>query len=127
MSRASRFVKRVNTIYCARLLGQSQDVDDCGNLCITAQGPDGARSTLIFAGKKSRGGRPLSAAELTGERRGFVRQIVGEVEILRADRLFGLSDEAFRRVVLRPAVVVQPPVVDAAELARRLRQHAANV
>src|SRR3954471_13370970 len=114
MSRASRFVKRVNTIYCARLLGQSQDVDDCGNLCITAQGPDSARSTLIFAGKEWSRDGPLPAAELTGERRGFVRQIVGEVEVLRADRFLGLPDEAFGSVVLRAAVVVQPAVIHAA-------------
>ena len=33
------FVKRVNTTYCAFLLGQSQDVDACAYLCIfdTAQ------------------------------------------------------------------------------------------
>src|SRR5438552_787712 len=32
MRRARSFVKRVNTIYCAFVLGQSQDVDDCGRL-----------------------------------------------------------------------------------------------
>src|ERR1044072_6136992 len=32
MSRALPFVKHVNTIYCAPLLGHSQDVDECGSL-----------------------------------------------------------------------------------------------
>src|SRR6188508_1686901 len=59
MRRSTWFVKRVNTIYCALLLGQSQDVDACAWLCIHS-----VRSSynLVCGGKQvSSGGWRLEA------------------------------------------------------------------
>src|SRR5215210_6000476 len=96
MSRDRRFVKRVNTTYCACVLGQAQDV-----AFVHAR-----RVTMLL--RWDRRGRPRSArGELSRDDQRFVGQAAREHEIALGQRILSLSDESPRRVVLRPPVAVE--------------------
>src|SRR5579864_858088 len=47
------FVKRVNTTYCAFLLGQSQDVDFCARLCKFVKRQAGGRLSAASPGAQA--------------------------------------------------------------------------
>src|SRR4249920_1556828 len=64
----------------------------------------------------------LAAAELGSQNDGLVGEILRENEVLGLQRILGLADEPFGRVVLGTGVRVERAVVDTVEIGRRLRQ-----
>ena len=94
MRPAGRFVKRVNTTYCAFLLGQSQDVDACGSVQVRPFGSQ-CGSQIRHRAQSRRSESRDYVGRAAGERGRLVRQVLRKHQILRADRVFGLADERF--------------------------------
>ena len=68
----------------------------------------------------------LAFQQLSGERGGLVRELLGEHDVLPLHRLVRLFGEPLRDVVLRLRVHAQGAVVDSSQVARGVGQQPAN-
>src|SRR5438270_6001375 len=90
--------------------------------CVTRYPIDRGRSHIVLTYERS------LAGELSRERSGFIGEALRKNEILRTQRILGLSNEALGTVVLRPRVGFEGAIIDAPEIGRgvyQLRTHGA--
>src|SRR5438093_5112692 len=80
----------------------------------------------VFPTRRTKRRRASAASQLSRKRRGFVGEVFGEDQILRAQRFVGLIDESLRGVVLRARVFVEQAIVDTTQVAVRARERRAN-